>query len=140
MPRRHPKYPHLLPLDIQIWDAYLDQTDLDRHQIAYDVRVGTPAETLPEWPSKYKAMSWDLTMKRIDAVLFLPREIIVVEITHTCGFTALGQILSYPKLYQETYFPDLPVNPLLVTRRLLPDMGMLLDSHHVPYHLVEIGP
>jgi len=107
--------------------------------ITYDVRVGTPAETLPNWPAKYKAMSWDLTMRRIDAVLFLPHEIIVVEITHTAGFTALGQILSYPELYRRTYTPDLPVNPLLVTSRLLPDMAALLNFHHVPFHLVKPG-
>lgn len=140
MPRRHPKYPHLLPPDIQVWDAYLAEHPLDQHQIAYDVRVGTPPPVNTDLPAKYKAMAWDLTMKRIDAVLFLKHEIVIVEITHTCGFTALGQILSYPKLYQDTYFPNLPVNPLLVTRRLLPDMGILLDYHHVPYHVVAVGP
>jgi hypothetical protein len=75
----------------------------------------------------------DLTQKRIDAVYRLPHQITIVEITRLAGMKAVGQLTTYPTLYQITYFPLVPIKTLLVCEKVLPDIIPVLDAKGLSY-------
>lgn len=124
MPR--PKYPHLLPEDAAVWDTFHEQLGPVYEKFEYDVQVGggRPAPDA-EMPGIRK-MADDLSRRRIDVVGFQSDALTIFEVTHTVGFTAIGQYLAYPALYQLTLEPNLPLKAALVTSRIETDLPEIL--------------
>jgi hypothetical protein len=81
-------------------------------------------------------MALDLSLRRIDCVAHRPTDITVIEITHSAGFKALGQIAGYPILYALTFQPTLPIKQLLVCGDLQSDIKPIIDSLNIPYIVV----
>ncbi len=130
------RYKHLLPVDIPVWERFLNSSSWNPLAIEYDVRVGLGSQPLPELPATIRQMWTDLTQKRIDAVYRQPHLITVVEITRLAGMKAIGQLTTYPILYQKTFFPFLPIRALLVCEELLPDIQVVLDERAIDYNIL----
>lgn len=129
-------YAHLLPDDVAVWDRYLDKYAHLYTHFEYDVRVGLGRDPGPDFDQNIRTMALDLSLRRIDAVGFCPTHIRVIEITHSAGMTAVGQLRAYPILYRLTFIPHLIVHPLLVAAELQSDIKPVLDQEHIPYVLV----
>ena len=99
--------------------------------------MGLGRDPGPDYPKNIRAMAFDLSMRRIDAVGFTPTEIVVIEITHSAGLTAIGQVRAYPVLYALTFHPSLPVRPLLVAGELQSDIRFVLEATKTRYILTN---
>ena len=129
-------YPHLMPQDIDTWERFLESHGAKFEYFLYDVRVGT-GRPAPEGSSPEIAkMAIDLSQKRIDAVGFTADAIMCIEITSYAGLKAIGQLITYPILYAETYHPTLPVLPLLICTELSSDTLPVLKAYKIPYYVV----
>lgn len=130
------KFAHLLPVDVAVWQRFLDRFGTDYSLIEYDVRVGLGRDPGAAYPDNIRNMALDLSYRRVDCVAHTPTGIIVIEVTHSAGFKALGQIYGYPILYSLTFHPLLPVKPLLVCGSIQSDIKPVLDSLGIPYAIV----
>lgn len=125
---RNRLYPHLLSKDISVWERYLFLFANQFTSIEYDVRVGKGRPADPGMPPNIRKMAMDLSQRRIDAVGFTEDKIYIIEITTRASTKAIGQLMMYPTLYQQTFRPALPLHPLLVCSSLESDvMPVLLD-------------
>jgi hypothetical protein len=133
MANKNRLYPHLLPEDIALWERFLAQYSTQFQYFEYDVRVGEgrPADT--SYPDNIRQMALDLSMRRIDAVGYTPSELYIIEITTSAGLKAVGQLITYPILYAQTYHPARPLHPLLVTADLQPDVLPALQTHAIDH-------
>lgn len=133
MPRA--KYPHLLPLDCELWDRFLLANPERFPLIDYDVNVGQGRDPGPAYDPAIRKMGLDLSQRRIDAVGHTPDALYIIEITDTAGLKAIGQLIAYPTLYAETYAPRKPLLPLLVASRLQADIEPVLARNAIPWEL-----
>lgn len=110
-----PKYPHLRPADIRIWQAFIDQNPGRFDRVFYDFRVGD-AEESPETVSRQVEMSWhDLTRWQIDVIAEDEKNLYIIEIKPHAGSSAIGQVLCYTMLYKDEQKPEKPVIPVVLT-------------------------
>lgn len=132
MTRNH-KYPHLLPDDIEVWEKFLvDYPDMFQ-VLDYDVRVGH-GRPMPELKEpQLRKCAVDLSQRRIDAVGHQRNSRTIIEITHTAGLKALGQMTAYPTLYKHKYPGSYQLKFLLVAGQLESDIIQCLDEHSIPY-------
>jgi len=132
VPKNH-KYPHLLPGDVIVWEQFLlDHGDLF---IAYDydVRVGD-GRPMPDLPTQnLRKMATDLSQRRIDVVAHAATSRTIIEITHTAGLKAIGQMSAYPTLYRTKYPGEYKLNSLLVAGQLESDIIPVLQQMKIPY-------
>lgn len=113
-PSKHAKYPHMFPLDIAVWERFLDQYGEQYNSFQYDVRCGKPCKTFPHWKENYKHCAEVLSKLRIDVVGHSDDFIDVIEVKPRLNQAALGQVLTYVDLYKKDYMPMLPVRGVIV--------------------------
>ena len=130
------KYPHLLKVDVPVWERFLDYHGHNYNHFEYDVRVGLGRDPGPEVGNNIRQMALDLSLRRIDAVGHKADVIHIIEITTSAGMTAVGQLSSYPTLYRATFNPTIPTTPLLVAERLQSDIETALNAANIPFILI----
>lgn len=116
-----PKYPHMLPKDIDIWDRFLKQYGAMWERYEYDIHVGGSVDVQPHWSNETIRMAKTLAAKRIDAIGYRSDQICIFEVKPEAGVTAVGQLVLYKMLYEKDYKPILPVVCRLVCENCLPD-------------------
>jgi len=126
-----PKYKHMSPYEVLLWDAHLAREAGPEWEFFYDVRVGEgsvlPGVTAPEFVEAGRL----LTQKRIDAVGRRPGEIWIYEVKPDAGLSALGQVLAYHDLYQRQFLPREPIRLAVVTDYTNPDERYLFARRGV---------
>lgn len=131
-----PRYPHMMPRDIPIWDRWMQLHAQEFESFRYDVHVGNgapiPDDIDPKWAETYA----DLTKKRIDVIAYKPGLQLIIEVKDIISFTAIGQIISYPILYSRTYGYDDQVAILLVAGGMLADLEPVLDELGIPFEIL----
>jgi hypothetical protein len=130
------KYPHMMPDDIPVWERWLAAFHVPGTDYAYDVKVGESITTPEDFPEPYATMGKLLAKKRIDVVLTFPDRIVVAEVKKKAGWTAIGQLLGYPLLFDREYSTDLPITGLLICESLTLDTQTILDTYKLPYIIV----
>lgn len=130
------KFAHLLPIDVEVWLRFLNQYGEDYELFEYDVRVGLGRDPGVDYEENIRQMALDLSLRRIDVVAHTPTSITVIEVTHSAGFKALGQITGYPILYALTFPPLLPIKPLLVCGEIQSDIKPIIESLKIPFVVV----
>ena len=121
-PTRLSRYPHMFPLDIAIWERFIDRHGTDFSGFSYDVKVGSGTEPVEGLGSVYARMQAILSKYRIDCVGYKDGRIYVIEVKPEAGTIAVGEVELYTKLYTRDFNPTEPVVGCIVTDRLLPDM------------------
>lgn len=129
-------YAHLLPVDVAVWDRFLAKFGAEYDLLEYDIRVGLGRDPGDDYPENIRNMALDLSYRRIDCVAHSKGLITVIEITHSAGFKALGQIYGYPILYTLTYLPVWPVRAMLVAGEIQSDIENVLLSLGIRYEVV----
>lgn len=125
IPSPDQRFPHFIRHDAQIWERFLRTQSHPKFRVAYDVHVGTPSTAAADLPENYARMVNALSTKRIDVILYFPKETIILEVKQYAGLAAIGQALSYKHLFKAR-FPEKP-NPVagILTDVAQPDMHPL---------------
>lgn len=89
------RYPHMGREDAEVWVRAIGRLAPTALGVDYDVRVGPG---LPVDPGAAENMKRDwllLTQLRIDAVVYFPQEVWIIEVKPRLLPSALGQIMAY---------------------------------------------
>lgn len=97
------KYPHMQPLDVAVWERFIQVNPDYFDRVDYDVPVGTGATPHPDHAPEIQYDHTILTQKKIDVVGYRRSEITLVEIKPIANMRALGQILTYAHLYKDDH-------------------------------------
>lgn len=130
------RYPHMFPLDIAIWERFLDLHGSEFAGFDYDVKVGSGTEPPAGTGDNYARMQAILSKYRIDVVGHKPGEIWIIEVKPEAGTVAIGQIEAYTRLFKRDYNPSEKITGCIVTDRALPDMEHLTKEMGVEYYIV----
>lgn len=117
-----PQYPHMLWQDRGVWTRFLET---ERHRIKrvwYDVHVGESVDTGSDGDELLRRISRGITRKRIDVVARVGGGYWVIEVKPFGGMVALGQVLTYSRLFEREYSVDGAVVPVVVCDRVDPDV------------------
>jgi len=113
-PFLRPHYPHMLAEDNAVWSKFL-QADADRIQeLWYDLRVGQPVYISPDASDMERKIALGLTRKRIDVVCLVDGDFWVVEIKPYASMLAVGQALTYARLFALEYEVEGRIIPVIV--------------------------
>jgi len=140
MSNKNKLFPHLMPHEIPIWEAWLDIHEHDYDTYEYDVRVGESITPPPDVDANIATMAVDLAKKRIDVVAWLNNKPTIIEIKDYAGLTAIGQLVSYPLLFIKEFPESLPPDIKLIASRLLPDVAYILTTYEIPFEIIKPAP
>ena len=135
-PTKLRKYPHMFPLDIPIWERFIDLFGSDFLSVDYDVKVGSGTEPIEGLGDIYARMQSILSKYRIDVVGYRSDAIWIIETKPEAGTVAIGQIEAYTNLYKRDFKPSVPVIGCIITDRELPDMSYLTKAKGIEYYIV----
>lgn len=109
-----PHYPHMLQEDNAVWTRFLETDSFRLKEVWYDVRVGLPV-SLPVGASEMeRRIAAGLTRKRIDVVCSVGGGFWVVEIKPYASMLAVGQVISYTRLFRLEYATEGQIIPVIV--------------------------
>ncbi|MEM4976305.1 MAG: hypothetical protein QXT64_03155 [Desulfurococcaceae archaeon] len=134
-----PSYPHFSELENRLWTAFLLRTDMKFVKLEYDVRVGSGNMPSYPLPPDIEAMWRALTQLRIDVVAHRIAEIWIFEVKGRAGRSALGQVLSYKRWYEEQYKPTKPVKVGIVCQEVDQNMIPIFEEYGVDIFQVTVG-
>lgn len=129
-------YPHLMPREIPIWESWLQDFPDRFDRYDYDVRVGESIIPPPDVDANMAEMAVSLAKKRIDVVGWKGENPSIIEIKEYSGLTAIGQLIAYPILFVREFPTIPPPDVILITGRILPDVGNILDILGIPYFVL----
>ncbi len=133
------KLPALVPGEIVIFRRWLElhPTEFDRYDFA--VRIGKGEDPGPTFEQNLRDMWIHNTQLRLDAVGFRGAEPTIIEVKDDAGPAAVGQLLTYGKIWTVEGRSAAPPKLRLIARtfsaNILPivrDAGIQLDVVDVP--------
>jgi len=131
-----PFYPHMSPQEKELWDRFLQTTDLTFYAIEYDLRIGPGY--VPAWLKEpyLIRMAKAITQLRIDAVGYRRAEIWIFEVKPRAGRSALGQLEAYAYWFEMEKRPALPLRLACVSREVDANMIQLFRARAIQIFLV----
>ncbi len=125
------KYPHMAPLDVAIWERFIEANPDIFQVVSYDVPVGEGAafDTIIDADKNSDANR--LYQRKIDVVGRKDGKFFVVEVKPRASTSAIGQVKGYVTLFKRDYTINEPVFPMIVTDQLMPDMEFLAKDSGV---------
>lgn len=119
------KYPHMKPEDVAVWERFIikNPTFLDRCD--YDVCCGEGAPQNPEHSENIQADGKILTQKKIDVIGYKKDLVCIIEVKPIANMRALGQILTYRKLFMRDHPEHQEIQPMIVCREIERELGEL---------------
>ncbi|GAH67404.1 unnamed protein product [marine sediment metagenome] len=109
-----PAYPHMLAEDTAVWSKYLASPLVPIKEVWYDVHVGKPVDVGEAASDMDRRIAAGLTRKRIDVVALVGGGFWVIEVKPRANMVALGQVLTYTRLFIQEYAPPGEVWPVIV--------------------------
>lgn len=117
-----PHYPHMLAEDVSVWSKFLSAVRTPIKEVWYDLHVGRGV-LLPDGADDLvKRIARGVTRKRIDVVCHVGGGYWVVEIKPMASMLALGQALSYARLFAKEYVVDGDIWPIVVCDQVDEDL------------------
>jgi len=130
------KYPHLKPIEVSIWERFIEKYPDFFTSVDYDVKVGTPRGYKDYPDDTYKKGLQELSLKRIDAIGYKNDEISIIEIKPSADLEAFGQLIGERDLWMKAHPEIKKVSLVLVTDFELPDMRELSLRYKIQYFVV----
>lgn len=121
-------YPNLREAEAMIWSRYIAQNPDAFDAVIYNLHVGEGAPIPPGAPEEIARDFKLLTQYKIDVVAFKGDRTYIIEVKPYAGTTAIGQVLSYKKLYQQYIDPSADPIMMIITDQLRPDTQTLTDQ------------
>lgn len=135
-PTRQPRYPHMFKNDIAIWERFIDEHGSEFLGFLYDVKVGSGTDPVPGLSEPYATMQATLSRYRIDVIGIKADRLEIFEVKPMAGTSAIGQVISYMKLFVKDYSPDVKIVGGIVTDFERPDMKSLCMEHGLKYYIL----
>jgi len=131
-----PKYPHMLPIEVEIWDRFAREHAEEWDRFDYDVHVGSIPELPADTPEHTLRLAEAVMRKRIDAVGWRGNQPYLFEVKPRAGMSALGQLLTYRTLFRRDVQRDPEPFLRVVTDSLAPDMKEIFNENDVAVYVV----
>lgn len=128
LPTIMPNYPHMMAEDRDIWTAFLEGAEYDIEKVWYDVHCGLGMPVPGGAASMEYKIAQGVTRKRIDVICTVKNEIWIIEIKPHANMGALGQIITYEKLFREEYSTPYKIIPTILCWTLDPDISEILSK------------
>lgn len=109
-----PTYPHMLAEDTEVWSKYLASPLVPIRELWYDVHVGAGIPLPADASDMDKRIAAGISRKRIDVVAAIGGGFWVIEVKPRANMVALGQIITYSRLFMLEYAPTGEVWPVIV--------------------------
>lgn len=109
-----PHYPHMLAEDIEVWTKFLHSAECRVERVWYDVHVGGGVLLPAGATDLERRVALGVTRKRIDVVCRVKGGYWVVEVKPYANMTALGQAISYTRLFKQEYKAIGKIQPTVV--------------------------
>jgi hypothetical protein len=122
------RYPHLMPLDVAIWDRFLSEFGKDFLGFQYDILLGTGAAPLDNMSADDKLLLYALTVKRADVLMIQSDKLWLVELKPRLGMAAVGQLVSYKYLWERQYGYHPPVLPTWIGEQNENDLSFVMEQ------------
>lgn len=123
-----PKYPHMSPKEEELWDRYLAWSPHRFLKLTYDLHLGDHAPIDPGWPEWLVRLVKATSMLRVDVIGETADAVYIFEVKDRAGMNALGQLMTYERLYIEEYHPTKPVKKVAICESIRSDMAVLLPE------------
>lgn len=117
-----PHYPHMMWQDRGVWTKFLESEGHRIQRVWYDVHVGLPVDVGDGSPGWLRRVAGGVTRKRIDVVAKVGGGYWVIEVKPFAGMVALGQVLTYTRLFLAEYSVDGSVVPVVICDAVDPDV------------------
>ncbi len=108
--------------DVPIWERWLELHASEFEGFDYDVRVGRGRNAPASFSPEFRKDITDLTQMRIDAVAVQSGLIDIIEVKQNAGASAIGQVLTYKELYEDSPEALLIRRLVIVTDNPHPDL------------------
>ena len=132
------QFPHMMPGDIEIWEAFLKQYTYEFYDFRYDVHVGKGYVLTPDAPDWAKKHARIVTQKRIDVVARKGGLLYVIEVKPDAGLAAFGQAQAYRYLLQAEWTLDTLPHGAIITDFLDDDTRKVLELHDITPYIVQM--
>ena len=133
---KKPWYPNLREGETFIWDRFLVAFPDAYDEVIYNLHLGKGAE-IPAGTEENIARDFKLlTQYKIDVVGFNKNQIDIIEIKPYAGASAIGQVISYQKLYIEHIDPNARPNLVIITDQMRPDTELLAKQLNIKIIIV----
>ncbi len=125
------KYPHMAPLDVEIWERFIEANPDIFDVVSYDVPVGDGAAFDTVVNEETGGHVNRLYQRKIDVVGRKNGMFFVVEVKPRASTSAIGQVKGYVTLFKRDFTINESVIPMIVTDELLPEMEFLAKDSGV---------
>jgi hypothetical protein len=132
-------YPHMLPPDARIWDAFVYLHSTAFTNVQYDVHVGEGMPRQQHWDDSIYRMAKIITQRRIDVIGWKNQIPWIIEVKQSPGVSAVGQLVSYKTLYLREYPQHISVKLYLICDRLDQDIAFVLRQNNIFFTVVPIS-
>lgn len=114
-------FPHLLPIETEVWREFLAKwgDTFDRYE--YDIHVGQGVQVGKKGENKYADNFATLTQKRIDAIGWNKKFPTLFEIREVGNLELIGKIEGYSILWEKMFPMENTPDLAIVCRRMGPD-------------------
>lgn len=116
-----PHYRHMLYEDTAVWTRFLEGEHPLLRRVWYDVHVGSRVAVDYGSAAWLGRVSAGVTRKRIDVVAAVGGGYWVIEVKPFGGMVALGQVVTYSRLFAAEYAAGQTVVPVVVCDHVDPD-------------------
>ena len=134
-----PKYKHMLPTEVILWDRFIDRFGLPEGDVIYDLHLGEGAPIDPTWPEWMVRAVKTLSTHRVDVVVRRPGEVMIIELKRVAGMGSVGQLVGYEALYLSQFGTDRPVRLLCVCEVLEADMRTVFGYYEIEVVVMGVG-
>jgi len=126
-----PQYPAMLTTESGIWSEWQAANPGFFDALEYNVRVGKgfdPGPGVEDFARRAAIMN---TQLRLDIVARKGADWWIVEVKRRAGAPAVGQLLQYEILFEETYPTARPIKLGMVTDTAKMGLSKMCDRYHV---------
>lgn len=123
------KYAHMLAEDHAAWTAFIESEWNLLDEVWYDVHVGVPMALPKDSPNYMRAVVDGVSRKRIDVVGRDQGLFLIIEVKPFANMTAIGQVVTYAKLFNQEFDISPPALPMIVSMTL--DRDILEIGEHL---------
>lgn len=129
-------YPNLREGETFIWNRFLEKYPDAYFEVIYNLHLGEGATIPPETEENIARDFKLLTQYKIDVIGFSENNIDIIEIKPYAGASAIGQVISYQKLYIEHINPAARPNLVIITDQMRPDTELLAKQLNIKLIIV----
>lgn len=130
------KYPRMSDADTNLWRLWFAKYGIAYDRYDYDYPVGSGVDPGPDYSELLRKDYIELTRKRIDAIGYTGNQATIFEIKPRAGTTALGQLLTYKRLFTAQYKEFPVVNLSVITGLMTDEEKEIYSAHNIQIFVV----